>query len=110
MSDSLFSISFNELCQLEGIDSDVVIEIVEYGIVRPANLSRETSESDQWLFDTTSIRWLKKALRLHRDLEIDWLAVAMVVDLMRENEILQKENDTYQRQLARFIKDAAHPE
>lgn len=51
---------------------------------------------------------LKKALRLHQDLEIDWVAVAMVIDLMQEKEALQKENEAYQRQLKRFIKDEIH--
>ena len=108
MSESLFSISFYELCQLEGIESQLVIEIVEYGIVIPLNKSIEKASEDKWLFDTGSIHWLKKALRLHQDLEIDWVAVAMVIDLMQQKEALQKENEAYQRQLKRFIKDDTH--
>jgi chaperone modulatory protein CbpM len=108
MTDPTFSISFYELCQLEGIESQLVIEIVEYGIVMPLNKGTGEASEDQWLFDTGSVHWLKKALRLHQDLEIDWVAVAMVIDLMQEKEALQKENEAYQRQLKRFIKDEIH--
>jgi chaperone modulatory protein CbpM len=108
MSESLFSVSFYELCQLEGIEGHLVVEIVEYGIVIPLNKSIGKTNQEQWLFDTSSIHWLKKALRLHQDLEIDWVAVAMVIDLMRQKEALQKENEIYQRQLKRFIKDCTY--
>ena len=105
MSETLFSISFNELCQFEGIESQLIIEIVEYGIVIPLNRNRDKTNYEQWLFDTGGLYWMKKALRLHLDLEIDWIAVAMVVELMRQKEALQKENELYQRQLRRFIKN-----
>lgn len=104
MSESSFSISFYELCQLDGIESHVVTEIVEYGIVLPLNREAEKSNTAQWRFDTDSIHWLKKALRLHRDLEIDWVAVAMVIDLMRQKEALEREKEAYQRQLERFVR------
>jgi len=105
MSETLFSISFEELCQAEGIEVELIIEIVEYGIVKPINKRSEQTHYEQWLFDTGAIHWLKKALRLRQDLEIDWVAIAMVIDLMQEKEALQKENECYQRQLRRFIED-----
>ena len=106
MSEKLFSISFDELCQLEGIESQLIVEIVEYDIVTPLNKSVEVDNQEQWLFDTESTQWIQKALRLHHDLEIDWLAVAMLIDLMQQKEVLQKENETYQRQLERFMTDS----
>ncbi|MDB4542673.1 chaperone modulator CbpM [bacterium] len=104
MSESLFSISFYELCQHDDIESHLVIEIVEYGIVIPLNREEEGPSAEQWRFDTDSVYWLKKALRIHQDLEIDWVAVAMVIDLMQQKEALQKENKAYQRQLHRFVR------
>ncbi|WP_432468044.1 chaperone modulator CbpM [Agarivorans sp. Z349TD_8] len=99
MSEAFVNISFNELCQLAGIERDVLINVVEYGIVQP--LRGEGIE--RWIFDTTSLHWIKKAVRLHQDLEIDWVAVAMVVNLLQQNENLLKQNQAYQRQLQRFI-------
>lgn len=99
MNETLTRISYAELCQIEGIKSEHIIEIVNYRIVVPV----EELENNEWLFETTSVFWIKKALRLHADLEIDWVAVAMIVDLMRQKEMLEKENDTIQRQLNRLI-------
>ena len=103
MSEALFSISFDELCQVEGIEGKLIIKIVEYGIVMPINKPSDQIRYEQWLFDTGAIHWIKKALRLRQDLEIDWVAIAMVIELMQQKEALQKENRLYQRQLRRFI-------
>ena len=103
MNEKLFSISFNELCELEGIESQLVLEIVEYEIVIPLNRNTKDASEEQWVFDTDSLQWIKKALRLRRDLEIDWVAIAMVIDLMRQKEALQGEIESYQRQLDRFL-------
>lgn len=105
MNESLFSISFNELCQLEGIKNQHIIEIVEYEIVLPLNKQQAKNDDQKWLFDTDSIRWIKKALRLHQDLEIDWVAIAMVIKLMQQKEELMKENETIRRQLRRFVQN-----
>ena len=63
MSEILISISFNELCQIEGVESDSIIEIVEYGIVEPIDGNDEA----QWVLEASSIHWIKTALRLHQD-------------------------------------------
>jgi chaperone modulatory protein CbpM len=101
MNETLLSISLEELCLVEGIKNELIFEIVEYEIVKPLDSSGE----DQWLFDTSSIHWIKKALRLRQDLEIDWVAVAMLIDLMKQRDAFQKENELLRRQLSRFIKN-----
>ncbi|MCP5162227.1 MAG: chaperone modulator CbpM [Hahellaceae bacterium] len=99
MSDIVLSISLRELCQFEGVESEIVIEMVEYGIVQPIS----GAAVHDWEFDSSSVYWLKKAFRLYQDLEIDWIAVAVVIDLMKQNEALRKENLSYEQQLRRFI-------
>ncbi|WP_299660693.1 chaperone modulator CbpM [uncultured Psychromonas sp.] len=91
-------ISLNELCQLERIESHHIIEIVENGIVKPI----ANANSEDWEFDTSSVHWIKKAVRLHQDLEIDWLAVALLIDLIQQRDSLQREKEFYQQQLRRF--------
>jgi chaperone modulatory protein CbpM len=99
MTDIILSISVQELCQYEGCNEQLIVEVVDHGIAHPV---KGRSVAD-WVFDTTSVRWLQKAIRLHYDLEIDWIAVAMVIDLLRENESLQKQNQCIEQQLKRFI-------
>lgn len=100
-------ISLSELCQLERIESHFIIEIVENGIVKPIAYTDNSAATDNndkpnWEFDTSSVYWIKKAVRLHLDLEIDWLAVALLIDLIQQRDALQKENAFFQQQLSRF--------
>jgi len=98
MANTLLNISLRELCQFENLSETVIVEVVEHGIAVPV----EGEHRDSWVFDTTGVYWLKKAIRIHYDLEIDWVAVAMVIDLLQEKEKLQKEIGCYQQQLERF--------
>lgn len=99
MSQTVVKISLRELSQSEGVAREVLIELVEFGIAEPI----EGSEAADWMFDIGTVHWIRKALRLAQDLEIDWIAVALVIDLMQEREALQQDNRRYRRQLQRFI-------
>ncbi|MBU3069141.1 chaperone modulatory protein CbpM [Aestuariicella sp. G3-2] len=92
-------LSVSDLCQLEHIEEHVVAEVVEHGIAEP--LAGEAI--DEWVFDGTSAHWIKKAVRLHQDLEIDWIAVSLVIDLMQQKELLEQENERFRIQLGRFM-------
>jgi len=55
------------------------------------------------MFDATTAHWLRKAVRLHHDLEIDWIAISMVVDLLQKNEVLEQQSRRFEQQLNRFV-------
>ena len=99
MNTTILQISFTELCALERIESKTIIDLVEHDIVKPI---KGTCEED-WVFESTTVHWIKKATRLASDFEIDWIAVALVIDLMQQKEILERENQCYRIQLERFI-------
>jgi chaperone modulatory protein CbpM len=99
MAEMVLSISVHELCQYEGLSQQLIVEVVDHGIAQPM-AGRNVVD---WVFDTTSVHWLRKAVRLHYDLEIDWVAVAMVIDLLRQNEALQKQNERVEQQLRRLL-------
>lgn len=99
MKHRLSIISLTELCQLEHIENSTIMEIVEYGIVKPIR----GANIEDWIFETTSVYWIKKAVQLYQDLEIDWLSVALLIELIQQRELLRKENEFYKKQLGRFI-------
>ena len=101
MTELVLNISLHELCQCEGLSQQLIVEVVEHGIAQPL----EGQSVVDWVFDTTSVHWLRKAVRLHDDLEIDWVAVSMVIDLMRQNEALEKRNLYFEQQLKRFLEE-----
>lgn len=98
MSTSVTRISVTELCEREGVSRALLVELVEYEIARP--LAGKSSED--WIFDVGAAGWLTRAARLRRDLELDCAAVAMVIDLLRERETLQRQNQQLRQQLDRF--------
>ena len=85
-----------------GSEVEVLLELVECEIARPI----EGAVPDEWIFDADSAHWIQRAVRLQRDLEIDWVAVAMLVDLLRERERLRVENRALRRRLDRFLAGA----
>jgi chaperone modulatory protein CbpM len=99
MSKVVLSISTQELCQIQGFSQQLIVEVVDHGIAQPV-MGEDVVD---WIFDTTSARWLQKAVRLHYDLELDWISVAMVIDLLQENESLRKQNRCLEQQLNRFL-------
>ena len=99
MTDIVLGVSLHELCQCEGLTEQLIIEVVDHGIAQPVAGDNVVD----WVFDTSSVHWLQKAVRLHYDLEIDWIAVAMVIDLLQKNEALRRENECIAQQLKRFL-------
>tara|TARA_R110001592_G_scaffold91754_4_gene268278 strand:+ start:17231 stop:17539 length:309 start_codon:yes stop_codon:yes gene_type:complete len=99
MTEISFYLPLSELCQLEQIEADIIVELVEYGIASPV---KGVTTSD-WVFDATSVHWIKKAVRLQQDLELDWVATALLIDLMQQKELLLRENESFQQQIKRFF-------
>lgn len=99
MAEMVLSVSVHELCEYEGFSQQLIVEVVEHGIAQPV----AGRSAGDWEFDTAGAHWLRKAVRLHNDLEIDWVAVAMVIDLLRQNEALRKHNERVEQQLRRLL-------
>lgn len=91
-------IDLEELCEVTELPSNIVIEIVEQGIVEPAGDSPQ-----DWVFNTQMISVTKKAVRLHRDLDIDWPGIALAISLIDEIEMLREENRDLLQRLRRFV-------
>jgi chaperone modulatory protein CbpM len=90
-------IAIDELCKNARINQEVILEVVEYGIATPQ--SGETLS--EWIFDLESAHWIKKAIQLNQQLLLDWVAISMVIDLMKEKEKLIQENDHLKSRLRR---------
>lgn len=98
MTDHYFKLSLTDICVAVELPEAVIVELVHHDIVH----AEETAQ-EQWIFDTAMISIAKRAARLHRDLELDWAAVAVVEKLIQQREQLQLENELLRRQLERFL-------
>jgi len=73
-------LTLRELCRVFDLPADEVVDLVEFGVVEP---TRGRYPSD-WRFSSASITRVRRALRLRRDLQIDYAGLALVLDLLEE--------------------------
>ena len=92
--DSLFSLG--EICERCGVHADIVVEMVEYGIVRPVT---DQGDNDHWQFDTDALLRMSRAQRLRRDLELNPAGLALALELLDEIDALQRQVRMLQQQL-----------
>lgn len=99
MTNITLHMALDELCLSIGIHQDTIIEVVEYGIATPL----EGNTLSEWVFDLESAHWIKKAIKLNQQLQIDWVATAMVIELMRQKQQLENENTQLKTRLNRLL-------
>ncbi len=98
MTEHYFKLSLTDICLAVELPEAVIVELVQHDIVCPIG-----AVPDQWEFDTGMLEIARRAARLHRDLELDWPAVAIVEKLIEHREQLQYENELLRRRLERFL-------
>lgn len=91
-----------EFSSATGLAVDVVIEIIDIGIIQPAG-----SSPDDWVFDTHMLGITRRALRLYRELEVDWPGIALALTLIEERDRLRCELSRLKARLARFSDQSA---
>jgi chaperone modulatory protein CbpM len=99
MIDISLHISIDELCEKESVDTTVILEVVEYGIAKPLH----ENDSSEWTFDIESAFWIKKAIKLNQQLLLDWVAISLIIDLMKKKEALADENKRLKSRLERLL-------
>ena len=82
------SISFKEVCIKYNIPKELLTEMIEYGL-----FSHQSDKTEQTQLNPKDLRRLESAFRLHRDLGVNLLGVALALDLLDELEELHKELD-----------------
>jgi len=89
-----------DLCDELQLSEETCVELVSCGVVKPPG-----SKPDEWVFDLTMVSVARRAIRLRQELELDWSAVALVINLLEERDQLRIENETLQKRLDRFLLD-----
>ena len=92
-SSVLFTLS--EICERCGTPAEIIIEMVEYGIVTPIT----EQPRSPWQFNVSALARLHRAQRLRRDLELDLPGLALSLELLDEIDGLKKQIASLQQQL-----------
>lgn len=80
------SMSLTELCQACSTERDLVLQLVEHGVIEP-----QGGAPQAWVFTGASLQRTRVALRLLRDLELNLPGAALAVELLDEISRLQRE-------------------
>ena len=88
--------SLGEICERCGVHADIVVEMVEYGIVRPVT---DQGDNDRWQFDTDALFPMSRAPRLRRYIELNPAGLALALELLDEIDALQRQVRMLQQQL-----------
>lgn len=99
MVDITLHIAIDELCQDANINEEAIAELVDYGIAAP----KHGATLSEWVFDLETAHWIKKAITLNQQLLLDWVAISMLIDLMKEKEKLIQENAQLKLSLNRWL-------
>ena len=91
-------LTLEEVCEIADVPTEVLITIVEEGILEPKGAT-----PNEWSFDTYMLSIAKRASRLHRDFDIEWSGIPLCLDMIEELENLRTENKTLKQRLGRFL-------
>jgi chaperone modulatory protein CbpM len=83
--DENIELSINELCRSCSVQREMIVALVEEGVLTPVN----THEAD-YRFPSVSVRLVIKAVRLQRDLDLNYPGIALALELMDEIEHLRE--------------------
>jgi chaperone modulatory protein CbpM len=75
-----------ELIDIGQIDEKIIIEMIEYGVIEPRGQTQQ-----EWKFTSFALIRFKKALRLHRDLAVNWAGISLALDLLDEVDELRQQ-------------------
>lgn len=87
--------TLHELCRACGVHAELVIEMVEEGVLEP-----QGGTPAEWRFMGSAVTRAQKALNLTRDLRVNWPGAALALDLLEEIEQLRLDQRTARHRIA----------
>lgn len=78
--DSRTVLSFTDFCRACGVERQWIVEMVEEGVIEPL------SDRNDWEFHGEMLLRAQRAVRLVRDLGVNWPGAALALDLLEQLE------------------------
>lgn len=73
-------LSFTEFCRACGVERQWIVEMVEEGVIEPV------PDRSDWQFHGEMLLRAQRAVRLVRDLGVNWPGAALALDLLEQLE------------------------
>ncbi|MEY4641313.1 MAG: hypothetical protein RLZZ227_1307 [Pseudomonadota bacterium] len=94
----LVAFTLRDLCQV--FDENFVLQCVEHGIA-PVTVQAGA----EWMFPATSVLRIRKAWRLHHDLDLHLGSLPLVLELIDERDHLYREVIALRKRLGQWERD-----
>ena len=86
--------SLQELAHRSGVEGTLIVEMVS-----PAILDPHGTAAADWRFPAPALTRVRRALRLRRDLELNWPGVCLAIELLDELDDLRRRHRALLRRL-----------
>ena len=83
--DENWEISLDSVCKICSVDFQLVVEMAEHGLVELKGRDKENS-----FFTGSNFYRFKKALRLYKDLEVNFEGIDIILRLIEERDALKR--------------------
>ena len=88
------SLDLDEMARASGVRVEIIVELVSHDILQPRG-----HEAREWRFPAPSIERVHRALRLRRDLDLNWPGVSLGLALLDELHDLRRRHRALLRRL-----------
>ena len=88
LMEDVTELTLDDLCRSCAAQSDVIIELVSEGVIDTAN-APPNQPPEHWRFTGLHLHRAKVAMRLHRDLGVNFAGAALALELMDEVQALK---------------------
>ncbi|MEQ8659950.1 MAG: chaperone modulator CbpM [Gammaproteobacteria bacterium] len=89
-------LTLDELARASGVRIELIVELVSFDILSPHG-----HRADEWRFPAPALERVQRALRLRRDLELNWPGVSLGLALLDELGELRRRHHALLRRLGR---------
>lgn len=85
--EDITELTLDDLCRACAAQADIIIELVSEGVIDSD--ATHTLAPEHWRFNGLHLHRAKVAMRLHRDLGVNFAGAALALDLMDELDMLR---------------------
>ena len=88
LMEDITELTLDDLCRACVAQADIIIELVSEGVIDTAN-APTNQPPEHWRFTGLHLHRAKVAMRLHRDLGVNFAGAALALELMDEVQALR---------------------
>lgn len=86
--EDITELTIDDLCRACAAHADIIIDLVSEGVIDSTHVEPGQS-TEHWRFTGLHLHRAKVALRLHRDLGVNFAGAALALQLMEEMQVLK---------------------